>query len=166
MSWKLAGSAAAVLLLLTYSGTLDTAQAGQRGGAAHFRGGHVSGGMRSFSPSGVRAFPGAGARPLYGGGVHSSYRVGPQHFAFQHQHFHHDHFHRDHFHQDHFHQDHFRHHRFRGSPFIALGAYPLYSDYGYYENEDGCYWFKQQALYTGNPYWWSRYEDCHYDENY
>jgi hypothetical protein len=149
MLWKLAGSAVAALSLLTSSGTLDSAQAGQRGGGAHFRGGHLSGGMRSFSPGGLRAFHGTGIRPLYGGGVRPFYRAGPQHFAFQHHHFHHHHF---------------RDHRFRGAPFIALGAYPLYSAYGYYE--DGCYWLKQQALYTESPYWWSRYEDCRYDDNY
>ena len=50
---------------------------------------------------------------------------------------------------------HFRrhHHVFRrgfvGVP-LAYGAY-----YG-----GGCYWLRQRAIYTGNPYWWSRYQAC------
>lgn len=30
-------------------------------------------------------------------------------------------------------------------------------DYGYYGYND-CYWLRRQAIITGSPYWWSRYE--------
>ena len=57
--------------------------------------------------------------------------------------FHHG-FNHDHFH--HFHNRNF----FVGGVFF--GGYPYY--YG------GCYWLRRQAIITGSPYWWSRYEDC------
>ncbi|MBO0762994.1 MAG: hypothetical protein J2P50_00110 [Hyphomicrobiaceae bacterium] len=45
-----------------------------------------------------------------------------------------------------------RHHRrvFIGAPF-AFG----YNDYG-----GDCFWLRREALYTGSPYWWSRYYAC------
>jgi len=50
---------------------------------------------------------------------------------------------------------HFRHHRFH-SRFVV----PVYS-YAYYDSyDDGCYWLKRRALYTGSAYWWHRYRDC------
>lgn len=57
--------------------------------------------------------------------------------------FHHG-FNHDHFH--HFHNRNF----FVGGVFF--GGYPYYNG--------GCYWLRRQAIITGSPYWWSRYEDC------
>jgi hypothetical protein len=39
---------------------------------------------------------------------------------------------------------------------IFIGA-PVY--YGYYY-DDGCYWLRRRAIYTGSAYWWSRYRAC------
>ena len=52
-------------------------------------------------------------------------------------------------HLHHHHHFRFRHHR----RFIVVGAYPYYYD-------DGCYWLRRRALYTGSPYWWHRYYAC------
>ncbi|HZT47363.1 MAG TPA: hypothetical protein VFA64_05270 [Hyphomicrobiaceae bacterium] len=30
----------------------------------------------------------------------------------------------------------------------------------YVYTEDGCHWLRRRALATGDPYWWSRYDDC------
>ena len=70
---------------------------------------------------------------------------GPRFAAHDFQHrFNHDHFH-------HFHNRNF----FVGGVFF--GGYPYYYDnYSY----GGCYWLRRQAIITGSPYWWSRYEDC------
>ena len=46
---------------------------------------------------------------------------------------------------------HFRHrHVFIGAPLV----------YGAYYYGEGCYWLRRQALYTGSPYWWDRYNAC------
>ena len=50
-----------------------------------------------------------------------------------------------------FDQDDFRHRRFFVSN-VFIGGYPYY--YG------GCYWLRRQAIITGSPYWWGRYEAC------
>jgi hypothetical protein len=73
------------------------------------------------------------------------------------------HFHGGHFHGGHFHgggqRFGFHHHRFhrfhRHNRFVIVGAYPYYYD-------DGCYWLRRRALYTGSPYWWRRYNACTY----
>ena len=56
----------------------------------------------------------------------------------------------------HFAPHHFRHHR----RFAFFGAYP----YDYVD--DGCYWLRRRALYTGSPYWWHRYHACRYADDY
>jgi hypothetical protein len=136
---------AVALALFAVSGAIDFAQA--RHGGSFGGGHHFSGGARSFS-FGARPFSG-GVRSFSNGGVRSfrpynNARLfyGP---AFFHSRFH--------------------HHRFRAAPFVVLGAYPLYGDYGYSYIND-CYWLKRQALYTGNPYWWDRYEACRYGYEY
>jgi hypothetical protein len=45
-----------------------------------------------------------------------------------------------------------RHHRFN-NVFIYGG------NYGSYAYND-CYWLRREAIITGSPYWWSRYEAC------
>jgi hypothetical protein len=51
-----------------------------------------------------------------------------------------------------------RHHH-RGRVFV--GSYP-----SYYYYDDGCYWLRRRANYTGSPYWWERYNDCRYGYGY
>ena len=63
-----------------------------------------------------------------------------------------------HFHDGH-HHGHFRH----GSAFFFAPAYGYY-DYGY--GYGGCYWLRRNALATGSPYWWSRYNACVYGYGY
>jgi hypothetical protein len=36
--------------------------------------------------------------------------------------------------------------------------------YGYYSYDDGCYWLRRRALYTGSSYWWNRYYACIYGD--
>ena len=59
----------------------------------------------------------------------------------------HDH---DHFAHDHHHFN----NRFVG---VGLGWWPgYYGSYGY----GGCAWLRNQAVITGDPYWWDRYYSC------
>jgi hypothetical protein len=51
---------------------------------------------------------------------------------------------------------HHRYSRFYGYPFWYGGGYYAYSGYG------DCAWLRRQAIITGSPYWWSRYQDCLY----
>ena len=54
-----------------------------------------------------------------------------------------------------FNHDHFRHfhnRRFFVSNVFIGGGYPYY--YG------DCYWLRRQAIITGSPYWWARYQAC------
>jgi len=39
-------------------------------------------------------------------------------------------------------------------------AVRYYSAPQYVYTEDGCNWLRRRALATGDPYWWSRYDDC------
>jgi hypothetical protein len=50
--------------------------------------------------------------------------------------------------------------RFRG---YALYGAPLVYGYGVYA---GCGWLYEQAIATGDPYWWERYETCRYGYAY
>jgi hypothetical protein len=48
--------------------------------------------------------------------------------------------------------------RNHGRAFFFGPAFGYYDyDYGY-----GCYWLRRNALATGSPYWWSRYNACLY----
>jgi hypothetical protein len=143
MFWK---RVAVALTLLAVSGAIDFANARRGGGFVSGR--SYSGGVRSFSYgarpfSGVRSFSYGGVRPFYGAAIRPYNNVRP-------------------FYRPAFFHHRFHHHRFHGAPFIAVGAYPLYG-YGYSYD---CYWLKRQALFTGNPYWWQRYEACLYGYDY
>jgi hypothetical protein len=46
---------------------------------------------------------------------------------------------------------------------LPLGIYGAYGAYGY---ASGCGWLYRQAVTTGSPYWWSRYEACLYYGDY
>ena len=54
-------------------------------------------------------------------------------------------------HDKNWHGRHHRHGHFAGNVFIYS------NDWGYGEN---CAWLRRQALTTGSPYWWSRYNAC------
>jgi hypothetical protein len=59
-------------------------------------------------------------------------------------------------HWDHNH-DHQHHNRFIvGSPFWYGGGYYAYNGYG------DCAWLRREAIITGSPYWWRRYQECLY----
>ena len=63
-----------------------------------------------------------------------------------------DHHGHDHDH-DHFDHHHHHHNFFADDIFFLYGA-----GYGYGD----CYWLRRQAIITGSPYWWQRYQECLY----
>ena len=66
----------------------------------------------------------------------------------------HDHHGNDHHGNDHFH--HGRHGHFVNGVWVW---WPGYYGGDYYAYND-CWWLRRQALITGSPYWWSRYNAC------
>ena len=67
----------------------------------------------------------------------------------------------DHNNFDHNHFVHNRnfHDHFHNNVFIAgIGWWPGYYGYGY--GYGGCGWLYRQAVYSGSPYWWDRYNAC------
>ena len=56
---------------------------------------------------------------------------------------------------DHFH--HGRHGHFVNG--VWVDWWPDYYGGDYYADND-CWWLRRQALITGSPYWWSRYNAC------
>jgi len=56
------------------------------------------------------------------------------------------------------HNNHFHDHFHNGVFIAGFGWWPGY--YGYGNGYGGCGWLYQQAVYTGSPYWWSRYNYC------
>ena len=53
-----------------------------------------------------------------------------------------------------------RHHHFRNRFFI--GAPFFYGGYYAYNGYGNCAWLRRQAIITGSPYWWERYQACLY----
>lgn len=53
---------------------------------------------------------------------------------------------------------HFGGHRFHRRHFYFGPSY--YYRPSYYRYDNGCYWLKRKALYTGSRYWWRRYWNC------
>jgi hypothetical protein len=47
-----------------------------------------------------------------------------------------------------------RHRVFRNGVWVWVYG-PGYTSYG-----DDCYWLRRQAIITGSPYWWDRYNAC------
>lgn len=47
-------------------------------------------------------------------------------------------------------------HIYVGAP---LGIYGGGYGYGYGHS---CYWLKKKAMYTGQSYWWKKYQECKY----
>jgi hypothetical protein len=57
----------------------------------------------------------------------------------------------------HFQNRRFFHRRFHRNVFFVAPF--VAASYGY---SDGCYWLRQNAVYTGSRYWWNRYYACLY----
>jgi hypothetical protein len=168
MASKLATLGGAALALLLASSFPNSADArfgggGFRMGGMHMGGMHMGGmhwgGMRmgGMHMGGPRFFHG-------GPRFHSSPRFFHSSPRFFHSRFHNRPFF---FHRARFaHRFPFHHRRFHRNVFF-FGAFPVYADYGYgYNNGYGCYWLRRNALYTGSPYWWSRYRSCVYGYGY
>jgi hypothetical protein len=51
-------------------------------------------------------------------------------------------------------------HRYYGGGFPYFAYYG--GGYGYGYGYSGCGWLHRQAIVTGSPYWWQRYEACRY----
>jgi hypothetical protein len=140
---------------------------GGGGGGPGIGGGHMAMGSGSSGPSlgagprgGGREFAGRGGGGGGGGGDFNGPRShagrdfdrsgsrGDRDFRNGHR----EAFNRDHGH-DH---DQFngRHRVFRNGVWVWVYG----SDY--YAYGDNCYWLRQQAMATGSPYWWSRYNSC------
>jgi hypothetical protein len=106
------------------------------------------GGFAYSGPRGGRAFVGPrGGRAFIGprGGVYASRHYSGHYYAHN---------------GDHDHDHHFHHgHR------VFVGGYGFYDgyydgdDYGYYD-DGGCGWLYRNAIATGSPYWWNRYQYC------
>ena len=111
-------------------------------GGGGFGGRGFGGGARGFAvgPRGGFAFSGPrGGRAF----------VGPRGGAFVNRNFGHRHF--------------VNNHRFNNRRFFAVGFFPGYYDYGYYDYGyygGGCSWLYRNAIATGSPYWWNRYQYC------
>jgi hypothetical protein len=114
-----------------------------RGGGGGFGGGHMGGWGGGHMMGGPRMGGGwSGPHHMAGWG---GPRVG--HFGW-----HEGGFHRfDNFH----HFDHF-HHRFVNNRFIFVGG----GWWPYYGYGSDCWWLRREALITGSPYWWHRYQVC------
>jgi hypothetical protein len=64
----------------------------------------------------------------------------------------------DHDHHGHDHFRHGRHGHFVNGVWV-WDWWPGYYGGDYYAYND-CWWLRRQALITGSPYWWSRYNAC------
>ena len=88
-------------------------------------------------------------------GHHVQHHGFVRHHAFvpQHRFVHHRFHHRAHF----VHRPFFHHRRVHRRVFVVV---PIVYGANYYDN--GCYWLRRRALYTGSSYWWNRYYACIY----
>jgi hypothetical protein len=51
------------------------------------------------------------------------------------------------------------HHFHRGHR-VFVGGYGFYDGYYGYYDDCGCGWLNRNAVATGSPYWWNRYQYC------
>jgi hypothetical protein len=129
--------AAAALGVLLFVGSVDTAEAGRRGGWSG-GGGKFSGARVHIGPKFYGGAKFYGGPKFYGG---SKFSGGPKFYGGG------KHHHRHKF---------ARHHKYR---FVGVPlAYYGYSNYAYLDNS--CYWLRRRALDTGSSYWWNRYYAC------
>jgi hypothetical protein len=119
------------------------------GFGGHSFSGHAFGGSaRGFAvgPRGGFAFRGPRGGLAFSGPRGGRAFVGPRGGVFVNRNFGHRHF-------VNFNHRHFNHRRF-----VAFGFFPGFYDYGYYGG--GCSWLYRNAVATGSPYWWNRYQYC------
>jgi hypothetical protein len=125
------------VLSTSHIGTVMPARAGGGGGFIGGGGGHM-GGMGGGHIGGMGGhMDGFAGRGVHGGFAGRGFDNG-------------------HFNDRHFINDRdFHNRRFINNRFFVAGGWGY--DYGYGR---GCYWLRHQALVTGSPYWWSRYQGC------
>jgi hypothetical protein len=132
---------------------------GGHGGGNGGHGGGNGGKHYSGGGNGGKHYSGGGD-----GGTHYAYKGGGKNYAYK-DHGNNDHGNNDHGNKhyamkdhdhDHDHGNiHNRHRVFRNG-----GWFWVYGD-GYAGND--CYWLQRQAIVTGSPYWWDRYNACLYN---
>jgi hypothetical protein len=131
--------AAAALGVLLLVGSVDTAEAGRRGGWSGGGGAKFYGARMHSGPKVSGGAKWQGAPRIYAGPKHSGgykYSGGYKKHGGKHKFG--------------------RHHKYR---FVGVPlAYYGYSNYAYLDNS--CYWLRHRALDTGNSYWWDRYYAC------
>jgi len=143
----LGGAALALLMVLSFSTSADARFAGGGFGGGHMGGFHMGGPrMGGFHMGGPRMF---GPRHFVG----PRRFVGPQRFVRSQPFVHRAHFAR----VAHFQNRRFFHRRFHRNVFFVAPFFAASYGYG-----DGCYWLRQNAVYTGSGYWWNRYYACLY----
>lgn len=153
----LSGAALAVLLVSTFPISAVARHGGGggggggHGGGGHiggFGGGHGGGGhIGGFGGGGPRMSGFAGGPRMGGPGIGRAHVGAPLGFAPRGARF---------ANRPVFHDRRIRHRR----AFIVAPAFGYY-DYGYGYGY-GCYWLRRNAIATGSPYWWSRYNACLY----
>ena len=104
----------------------------------------------SFSTSADARFGGGHMGGFHMGGPRM---FGPRHFVGPRPFVHRAHFAR----VAHFQNRRFFHRRFHRNVFFVAPFFA--ASYGY---SNGCYWLRQNAVYTGSRYWWNRYYACLY----
>jgi hypothetical protein len=57
-------------------------------------------------------------------------------------------------------RDHDRHGKFQRHRVFRNGVWVWVYGPAYYAYGDDCYWLRRQAIITGSPYWWDRYNRC------
>ena len=109
---------------------------GYKGGGGGYKGGGggYKGGGKSYAYKG-------GGGGYKGGGKSYAYKDGDKRHAYKDRDHDHDKFHH-------------RHRVFRNGVWVWVYG-PGYTAYG-----DDCYWLRRQAIITGSPYWWDRYNAC------
>jgi hypothetical protein len=110
------------------------AMRGGGGGGYKGGGGGYKGGGKSYAYKG-------GGGGYKGGGKSYAYKDGDKRHAYKDRDHDHDKFHH-------------RHRVFRNGVWVWVYG-PGYTAYG-----DDCYWLRRQAIITGSPYWWDRYNAC------
>jgi hypothetical protein len=107
-----------------------------KGGGGGYKGGGggYKGGGKSYAYKG-------GGGGYKGGGKSYAYKDGDKRHAYKDRDHDHDKFHH-------------RHRVFRNGVWVWVYG-PGYTAYG-----DDCYWLRRQAIITGSPYWWDRYNAC------
>jgi hypothetical protein len=131
------------------------------GGAPRFSGGAPHVGTRNFAAQGgganYHAHPYSGPRPYTGPrytnrdfdhtgphGRYTNHRYDNRHYA----------------EGGHDHDHYYRHRVYLNGAWVWVYGPGYYYGPDYYAYGDDCWWLRRQALATGSPYWWSRYNAC------